>query len=106
MALGNNRVSAISSEIKYVRIHPNFTSRPVLREKMFLCCFSPKSREKNLTNRHKTLPPPSVPLNDVKGILAVFCRLAQGVHISCIQIKHFFRREGYVCGVWGGEREL
>ena len=49
MAPGNNRVSFISSEIfKYVRIHPNFTSRPVLCEKMFLCCFFPKSKEKRL----------------------------------------------------------
>ena len=49
MAPGNNRDSAILSAIfKYVRIHPNFASRPVLREKMFLCCLFAKSREKRL----------------------------------------------------------
>ena len=88
MAPGNNRLSTISSEIfKYVRIHPNFVSRPVLREKMFLCCFSLKAERKDLTNRHESLPPPppSVPPNDVKRILAGFCCVAQGVHISCIQ---------------------
>ena len=49
---------------------------------------------------------PSVPPTDVKGILAVFCRLAHGVHILCIQIQHFFRREEQ----WGvcveGEKTL
>ena len=43
-------------------------------------------------------PPPSVPPNDVKRVLAVFCHLAQSVHISCIQIQHFVRREEQ----WGG----
>ena len=77
MAPGSNHVSAILSEVfKYVRIHPNFASRPVLCEKMFLCCFSLKARRKDLTNRHESQPPPSpppsVPPNDVKRILAVF----------------------------------
>ena len=64
------------------------------------------------TNRHKSLPPPpspSVPLNDVGRILAVFCGVAQGARISCIQIQHFFRREEQLGGGgvgWGGEREL
>ena len=45
-APGNNHVSAISTEIfKYVRIHPNFTSRTVWCEKFFLSCF-PKTTEK------------------------------------------------------------
>ena len=40
MAPGKNRVTTISTEIfKYVRIHPNFASRPVWCEKMFLCFF-------------------------------------------------------------------
>ena len=59
--------------------------------------FSLKPRRKDLTNRHESLPPPpspSVPPNDVKRILAGFCRVAQGVHISCIQILHFFRTVG------------
>ena len=60
--------------------------------------FSLKARRKDLINRHESLPPPhppspSVPPNDVKRILAGFCCPAQGVHISCIQIQHFFRRE-------------
>ena len=64
MAPGKNRVTAISSEIfKYVKIHPNFASRPVRCEKMFLCCFSLKAGRKDLTNRPKVLsphpPPPS-----------------------------------------------
>ena len=70
MALGNNHVTAISTEIfKYVRIHPNFGSRPVGFEKMFLCCFSLKAGRKDLTNRLKVLsphppPPPPTPLPD------------------------------------------
>ena len=72
MAPGNNRVSAISSEIfKYVRIHPNFASRPVLSENMFLCCFFPKNQgEKTWQTGTKAYPhlPPSVPPNDVQGI--------------------------------------
>ena len=65
MALGNNHVSAISSEIfKFVRIHPNFASRPVWCEKMSLCCFYLKAGRKDLTNRPKALshPPPPPPL--------------------------------------------
>ena len=56
MALGKNRVTAISTEIfKYVRIHPNFASRPLWCEKMFLCCFSLKAGRKDLANRPKVL---------------------------------------------------
>ena len=48
-APGNNHVTAISSVIfKYVRIQPNFASRPVSCEKTFLCCFFPQRREKRL----------------------------------------------------------
>ena len=58
MAPGKNHVTAISTEIvRYVRIHPNFTSRPVWCEKMFLCCFSLKVGRKDLTNRPKVLSP-------------------------------------------------
>ena len=58
--------------------------------------FPPKTREKRFYKQaRKSIPPPtpspSVPPNDVKRILAGFCRVAQGVHISCIQIQHFFR---------------
>ena len=51
--------------------------------------FSVKAGRKDLTNRHKSQPPPpspSVRPNDIKRILAGFCRVPQGVHISCIQI--------------------
>ena len=104
-------VPYIPSEVcKYFRIHPNSASRPVWCEKMFLCCcfFPPKPPRKDLTNRHKSLPPPPppsypVPLIDVKTVLAVFCRLALGVHISCIQIQHFLRREEQGGGGGGGE---
>ena len=49
LAPGKNHVTAISTEIfKYVRIHSNFASRPVWFEKMFLCCFFPKSMKKRL----------------------------------------------------------
>ena len=110
MVPGNNRVSAISTEIfKYVRIHPNFASRPVWCEKMFLCCFPPKTTERRLAKQGQKstptpLPSPSVHPNDVKRILAIFCCVAQGVHISCIQIHHFFRRKGAIggLGVGGG----
>ena len=58
MALGKNHVTAISTEIcKYVTIHPNFASRPVWFEKMFLCCFFLKAGRKDLTNRPKGLSP-------------------------------------------------
>ena len=43
---------------KYVRIHPNFASRPVWSEKMFLCCFFLKAGRKDLTNRPEVLSPP------------------------------------------------
>ena len=64
---GKNHVTTISTEIfKYVRIHPNFASRPVWCEKMFLCCFSLKAGRKDLTNRPEVLsphppPPPIAP---------------------------------------------
>ena len=67
MALGKNHITAILTEIfKYVRIHPNFASRPVWLEKMFLCCFFLKAGRKYLTNRPEVLfqhpqPPPSPP---------------------------------------------
>ena len=64
MAPGKNHVTAMSTEIfKYVRIHPNFASRPVWCEKMFLCCFSLKAGRKDLTNRPEVLfqPPPPPP---------------------------------------------
>ena len=51
MAPGNNHVTSISSEIfKYVRIHPNFASRPVSCEKMFLCCSFPSKHGGNLVH--------------------------------------------------------
>ena len=63
--------------------------------------FSLKPLRKDLTNRHKSLPlphpPPSVPADYVKRILAVFCRVA---HISCIQILYPFFQEG---GAIGGQ---
>ena len=81
--------------------------------------FSPKTAEKRLEKQAQTstptpLPPPSMPENDVKRILAGFCRVAQGFHISCIQIQHFSggkeQLEGGGGGVkgWGrwGERTL
>ena len=58
MAPGKRHITAISTEIfEYVRIHPNFASRPVLCEKMFLCCFSLKAGRKDLTDRPKVLSP-------------------------------------------------
>ena len=64
MAPGKNHVTAISTEIfKYVRIHPNFTSRPVWCEKMFLCCFSLKAgREKTWQTGLKFSLPTPTPL--------------------------------------------
>ena len=63
MTPGKNHVNAISTEIfKYVRIHPNFASRPVWREKMFLCCFFPKSRKTWQTGlKFSFIPPPPPP---------------------------------------------
>ena len=63
-APGNNHVTAISSEIfKYVRIHPNFASRPVSCGKMFPCCFFPsKQGEKTWhTGLKFCLPTPPPP---------------------------------------------
>ena len=55
MAPGNNHVTGISTEIfTFFRIHPNFASRPVWFEKMFLCCFFLKAGRKDLTNRPHT----------------------------------------------------
>ena len=66
--------------------------------------FFPKSREKRLDQqaRKSTPNPPSLPS------VAIFCHLLQGVHILCIQIQHFFRREEQWWGVvgWWGERTL
>ena len=66
MALGNNRISDIYC--RKVRIHPNFTSQPVLCEKMFLwVAFSLQA--KNVAHRHESPPPPpslSLLPNDVK----------------------------------------
>ena len=63
MAPGKNRVTAISTEIfKYVRIHPNFASRPVWFEKIFLCCFFLKAGRKDLTNRPEVLSFPLPPI--------------------------------------------
>ena len=65
MAPGKNHVTAISTEtFKYVRIHPNFASRPVWFEKMFLCCFFLKTGREDLTTRPEVLfqtPPPPPP---------------------------------------------
>ena len=77
MAPGKNHVTAISTEIfKYVRIHPNFASRPVWCEKMFLCCFSLKAGVKDLTNRRKVLSPSTIShiclLSDRSPALAQF----------------------------------
>ena len=77
--------------------------------------FSLKPLRKDLTNKSLSPPPPphphpppspSVPQNDVKKILAVFCRVARGFHISCIQIQHFSGgKEQLEGGGGGGERE-
>ena len=64
MAPGNNHVTAISTEIfKYVRIHPNFGSRPVWCEKMLLCCFCLKTTEKRLDKQAQTSTPTHPPLS-------------------------------------------
>ena len=64
-APGNNHVTAILSEIfKYARIQPNFASRPVSCEKMFLCCFFPsKQGEKTWLTGLKFCLPPEKMLN-------------------------------------------
>ena len=62
MAPANNHVTAISTEIfKYVRIHPDFASRPVWFEKMFLCFFPLKAGRKDTHHQkgqvfHEFLP--------------------------------------------------
>ena len=97
MALGKNHVTAISTEIfKYVRIHPNFASRPVWCEKMYLCCFSLKAGRKDLTNRSKVLSPHPT----------VFCRVCStGFLISRVSKFSIFQEERSnwgVCGRGGG----
>ena len=84
MALGNNLAGALA----YVKINPNFASRPALCEKMFLCCFfslqaGSGTQARKSTPPHPT-PPPSVPPNDVKRILAVFFAVQHRVisHVS------------------------
>ena len=114
MAPGKNRVTVIWTEIfKYVRIHPNFASRPVWCEKMFLSCFFPKTTEKRLDKQAQKFtptPPPSVPQNDVKRILAVFCSVARGFSYLVYPNSAFSRRKGAIGGGGGGggggEREL
>ena len=88
-------------------------SRPVLCEKMFLCCFSLKAGRKDLTNRHKSLPPapttppppqppPSVPPNDVKRILVLsFLRCSTECPYLVYPNSAFFQ-EGGAMGVGGG----
>ena len=101
MAPGKNHVTAISTEIfKYVRIHPNFASRPVWCEKMFLCCFSLKVGRKDLTNRPKVLSSHPHP--------TVFCRVARGFSYLVYPNSAFFKRKGAMGGGGGGvvEREL
>ena len=103
MAPGNNHVTAISTEIfKYVRIHPNFASRPVWCEKMFLCCFSLKAGRKDLTNRPKVLSshPPSPPHP------TVFCHVAQGFSYLVYPNSAFFRRKGAIGGGGGGRENF
>ena len=60
MALGNNHVGAISTEIfKYARIYPNFANRPVWFEKIVPVLFSPKRRKKRLDKQaQSSLSPP------------------------------------------------
>ena len=95
MAPSKNHVTAISTEtFKYVRIHPNFASRPVWCEKMFLCYFSLKAGRKDLTNRPKVLSPHPT----------VFCRVARGFSYLVYPNSAFFRRKGAIGG-GGGWRE-
>ena len=103
MAPGKNHVTAFSTEIfKYVRIHPNFASRPVWCEKMFLCCFSLKAGRKDLTNRPKVLSPhpPTPPPPHC------FLPCSTGFLISRVSKFSIFQEErsnweNWVC-VWGG----
>ena len=97
MAPGKNRVTAISTEIfKYVRIHPNFASRPVRFEKMFLCCFFQKAGRKDLTNRPEVLSPPH-PTPPVAPFL-----------LKMLNLDTRDMRNPVLHGKkqWGGEREL
>ena len=66
--------------------------------------FALKPQRKDLTNRHKSLPHPS-PLSPCAP---VFCRVARGFHISCMQIQHFsgWKEQLGVGGGGGGGREL
>ena len=90
MAPGKNHVTVIVTEVfKYVRIHPNFASRPVWCEKMFLCCFSLKAGRKDLTNRPKVLSPHPT----------VFCRVARGFSHLMYPNSAFFQEEK---SNWGG----
>ena len=93
-APGKSHVTAISTEIfKYVRIHPNFASRPVWCEKMFLCCFSLKAGRKDLKNRPKVLS--SHPT-------FFFCRVTQDFSYLVYPNSAFFRRKGAIGGGGGG----
>ena len=78
----------------HVRIHPNFASRPVWCEKMFLCCFSLKAGRKDLTKRSKVLslqsPPPPPPHS------TVFCRVTRGSSYLVYPNSAFFRRKGAI----------
>ena len=97
MAPGNNRLSAVSSGIfKYVRIHANFASQPVLREKMFLCCLSPKSREKRLQARKSTPTPSPLPLCPRMYVCQVFFPCFWGKTTQ----EHLFTSHRSACQVW------
>ena len=91
MAPGKNHVTAILTEIiKYVRIHPNFASRPVWFEKMFLCCFSLKA---GVLSSH---PPPHC-----------FLPCSMGFLISRVSKFSIFQEERSNWGGGGGvERDL
>ena len=108
MAPGNNHVTSIPGEIfKYVRIQPNFASRPVLCEKLFLCRFFPKSTEKRLDKQARKstptpTPPPYVPLNDVKRILAVFLPCSTECPYLVYPNSTFFEEGGAMGGGGGG----
>ena len=85
---------APTETFKYVRIHPNFASRPVWCEKMFLCYFSLKAGRKDLTNRPKVLSPHPHP--------TVFWHVAQGFSYLVYPNSAFFRRKGAIGGLGGG----
>ena len=97
---------AISSEIVKCQNPPKLRKLTCVMWKDVPVLFFPKSREKRLDKqawKSTPTPPPSVPPNDVKRILAVFSHVAQGVPISCIQIQHFFSWEEQWGGGGGGE---